>query len=258
MDHNGFQLEGRKCPACGSGLLQPYRLTDNQLGWIMFKRQNASKDLESQKEFHQEMPTTAMEAFQIQGVRVFPQDAMDWAEYCVESANPVAKGFMDNAGAFHGVSFEEGKGGQCPVEGCTVNHEFDDMPLMIWEYPESGASYVIGVDVASGDGGEGDYSVAFINKVSNGYGPDEHVGTMRSNEIDPISFAFPLAHLGTWYNEAVLAIECNKYDTCFSWVRNQLQYTNLYRWKHIGTVPPTLTPTSGDGGRTWHRARGST
>lgn len=233
VDLNGFDLSGSVCPVCNVGSLQPHELSDEQLGWIANKRKNASKDLESQKEYHQELPTTAIEAFQLSGVRVFPQDAMDWAEYCVETSKPLAKGFMDNSGAFHGVDYETGL---CPCKDCNVNHEFDDMPLVVWEYPESGRNYTIGVDVANGDGGEGDYSVAFVNKVSDGYGPDEHVATLRSNQIDPITFSFPVAHLGFWYNESLMAIECNKFDTCFSYVRNQMQYPNLYRWKHIDST----------------------
>jgi hypothetical protein len=232
----GYRMEGLECPVCQKGILVSHELSDNQLAWIANKRLNASKDLESQKEYHQELPTTAQEAFVLSGIRVFPQDAMDWAEYCSDSANPIAKGFMDASGVFHGVSFEAGSAGKCPAPECTVNHEFDDMPLTVWEYPQANATYTIGVDVANGDGGDADYSVAFVNKVSNGYGPDEHVATLRSNEIDPITFAFPVAHLGQWYNEACLAIECNKFDTCFSWVRNQLQYTNIYRWKHVDST----------------------
>jgi len=236
VDSRGVQLEGDSCPVCLTGKLEPYRLTDNQLGWIAIKRKNSSKDLETLKEYHQELPTTAAEAFVLEGVQVFPIDALQFAEDCIETHKPIAKGFMDNTGVFHGVSYENG--GRCPSRECDVDHQYDDMPLTVWEYPQPGCSYTIGVDVANGDGGQGDYSVAFVNKVSDGFGPDEHVATMRSNEIDPISFAFPTAFLGMWYNEALMSIECNKFDTCFSYVRNQMQYPNLYRWKHVDSTNP--------------------
>lgn len=231
----GRNVSGTECPVCKIGTLQPHLLEDGQLAWMMYKRKNAQKDLDALKEYHQELPSTAEEAFQISGVQVFPHDAMEWVRDCIEINTPIATGFMDNSGVFHGVSTTTGV---CPVDGCDVDHRFDELPITLWNEPEPGGVYTLGVDVAEGLGGEGDYSTIFVNKVNQYFGPDEQVASYRSNMVDPISFAFPIAALGRWYNEGMVSIEVNKYDTTFTWVRNQLQYTNLYRWKHVDSTNP--------------------
>jgi hypothetical protein len=45
-----------------------------------------------------------------------------------------------------------------------------------------------------------------------------------------------LNHLGRFYNDAQIAVELNKYDSCFSHLRINLNYPNMYRWKHIDSV----------------------
>ena len=229
----GIDATEAECPVCNSGILKPYELSQEQLAWMMYKRLNAQKDLDSLKEYHQELPSTPSEAFVISGVQVFPYECMEWVRHTTELYHPIARGFMDQSGIFHGVSSETGR---CPAEGCNVDHEFDDLPIILWDYPEQGAIYTIGADVSEGLGGQADYSTAFINKVSQYHEPDEQVGIFRSNMIDPVSFAFPVAQLGRWYNEAMISIEVNKYDTAFTWIRNQLQYPNLYRWKHVDST----------------------
>lgn len=179
--------------------------------------------------------STPEESFQLSGVQVFPYDAMEWARDCVESYAPIAHGFMDREGVFHGISAATGR---CPVQSCDVDHSYDDMHTTLWNEPERDANYTLGVDVAEGLGGEADYSTIFVNKISQYGAPDEQVALFRSNTIDPVSFAFPIVALGKWYNEAMVSIEVNKYDTTFTWVRNQLQYSNLYRWKHVDSTNP--------------------
>lgn len=235
VERGGRNLTGTTCPTCEVGIMQPHRLGDDQLLWMANKRLNAAKDLESLKEYHQELPTTPSEAFQISGVQVFPHEAFEWVRHTVESCQPHARGFMDNNGAFHGVRASDGR---CPEEGCDVDHQYDDLPLTVWNEPEKDGVYTIGVDVSEGLGGEGDYSVAAVNKVSQFHEADEIVAVYRSNTIDPLSFAFPIAFMGKWYNEALVSIEVNKYDTTFTWVRNQLQYPNNYRWKHVDSTNP--------------------
>lgn len=229
--YGGRDHTGQVCTSCAVGTLEPYFLSDGQLNYFFYKRLNAQKDLDSLKQYKQELCMTPEEAFQISGVQVFPYDCFSWVE--ITLSDPIAKGFFDANGAFHGV---DAKTGKCPIDGCDVDHTYDDQSMEVWEYPRKDETYTIGVDVAEGIGG--DYSVAFVNKVSQYGAPDEQVATFRSNTIDPISFAFPVNHLGRWYNEGLMSIEVNKYDTAFSWVRNQLQYPNLYRWKHIDSTNP--------------------
>lgn len=227
----GVNVVGKRCPVCEIGRLQSYVITNEQLHWMQLKRLNAQKDADSLKALRAEQTSTPEESFQLSGQQVFPQETLDFVNYCLE--DPIAKGFFDKSGTFHGM---DTKTLRCPSEGCDVDHTYDDMPMLIWKYPEKGVIYVVGVDVAEGLGEDYDYSVAFVNKIGNLRNPDEQVAVFRSNTTDPVAFAYPVNHIGRWYNDAMLAIEINKYDTTFSYVRNQCGYPNLYRWKHVDST----------------------
>jgi len=241
-----------KCRTCGSGILHPYILTDAQLAWMQRRRKNAEKDIESLKKLKQEMSSTSEEAWQVSGIQVFGEQAQDFVNTTVRP--PKAIGFLDKAGKFHGCNpydkrINPSTGDYyeaCYLEGCNADHTYGDehgeSPLRIWREPERDAKYVIGADVAEGLGGDADYSVGVVLKVNQHGGPDEQVAVFRSNTIDPIGFAHVLNHLGLWYcgqeSGAMMSIEVNRYDTTMSTIRFQLQYPNLYRWKHLDSLNP--------------------
>lgn len=234
------------CPYCSKGILRPFVLSDPQLRFMWQKRINSEKDSESAKNLKQELASTATEAFQLSGHQVFPVKCLDFVDKCVRK-KVLAEGFIDSRGAFHGVKSIKRDlatgtpmGATCWTDNCTVDHRFDDKPLKIWEFPEPGHEYVIGADVAEGGGGKADYSVGFVNRIGQAPSPDVHVATYRSNTIDPIAFASVLNFLGRMYNEAMLSIEYNKFDTCANWVRYQYQYPNLFRWKHLDNAKDPL------------------
>jgi len=130
-------------------------------------------------------------------------------------------------------------GTTCHQSFCTIDHRWDDCILQIWEFPEKGALYVVGVDVAEGLGGEADYSVAWVNRVSQ-YpgGADVQVAMLRTNTIGPVELAQPVNFLGRWYNDALMVIEWNRFDSLATWVANYYQYPNVYRWKHPDSLKP--------------------
>jgi hypothetical protein len=241
---HGINFTDEECPFCRAGTLRAFELTDPQLRFIWQERINAEKDKRSIKEHKQELCSTSNESFQISGYQIFSQEILDFVDRSVRK--PLATGFLDSKGIFHGVkqikrdpSTKQELGSQCWQEHCDLDHRFDcdgRMPLKIWEFPEPGKEYVCGVDVAEGLGGSADYSVVFINRIGTAPSPDVHVATWRSNEIDPIGFATPVNQLGRWYNDALMSIEYNKYDTCANTVRYQFQYPNLFRWKHLDSI----------------------
>lgn len=237
------RLEDTKCPHCKPGTLRNYILNDGQLRFIWEERINAEKDKQSAKEFRQELCSTAIEAFQVSGYQLFSVDIQDYVDRCVRI--PQAKGFIDAKGRFHGVKVildGENRISQirCWDDHCLLDHRYDPTPLWIWEFPRTGAGYCCGSDVAEGLGGDADYSVGWMNRIGQAPAPDVHVATYRSNTIDPISFAFVLNVLGRWYNEAMMCIEYNKFDTCANNVRYQFQYPNLFRWKHLDNARDPL------------------
>jgi hypothetical protein len=195
---------------------------------------------ESLKELRQELCTTAEEAFQISGIAVFPEDTQEFVNETICPA--VWTGNLDRKGKFHCSIREVDENGKehfkCFQEWCTVDHRWDlESPLQIWELPEPGARYCIGVDIAEGLATEkSDYSVCWVNKIGDAPSPDTHVATYRSNSINPSDLAAVCNFLGRWYNEAQLSIEYNVYQTTGDNVKNFYQYPNLFRWKHYDSV----------------------
>ena len=236
------------CATCGVGTLKSYGLEPGQMYWMQRKRKNAEKESESLKKLRQEMATTSEEAFQLSGISVFGEDSQEYVNSTVRP--PLKQGFLDKNGKFHGCDPKNLKRNPrnneyyeaCYLDGCDQDHQFGDengeAPFQVWKEPERDAEYCIGADVAEGLGGDYDYSCGFVLKVNKQGGADEQVATFRSNRVDPVAFAQVLNFIGRAYNEALMAIEVNRYDTCMTWIRFQLQYPNLYRWKHLDSINP--------------------
>lgn len=235
---------GEVCPTCETGILNTYELTDRQLYWMEHRRKNAETDDDSVRKLKQEMCLTAEEAFQVTGYQIFGTAAQEWAASTAK--HPIFCGFFDGNGTVHGYitrkdDFSEWGdriytgGKKCIAEKCDVNHEYDDMPLEIYEWPDKSYTYCCGADLAEGLGGRSAYSVGSVIRYSLTGGADYQVAVWRSNTTEPITFGTNLFHLGTLYNEALMSVECNRYDICMGELR-KLQYPNLYRWKHIDSL----------------------
>lgn len=222
---------GQACPSCGAGKLSTFTLAPEQLYWMEIKRVNAEKSEKSLKELRTEQCSTSEEAFQLGGYQVFPTTCIEFVNSTVRE--PVIRGFLDANLQLHGV---DSRTGTCPSPNCGVDHSYEDLPLLIWGTPREDGEYVIGADVAEGGGGVLDYSVGWVNYVNRKTMVDEHVATWRSNTVDAIGFAYELNRLGRWFNEAMLSIELNAFTTTADYVRFQLQYPNLYRWKNLDSM----------------------
>lgn len=229
----GESTTGLTCSECNKGTLEPLLLSDGQLRWMWEQRVNAERQSETAiKQLRQELASNPQEAFQIFGYQVFPQPTMDWVAQWVRK-NPYAVGNLDPNGLFHGLRhLDNPEDKSCWQKDCQHNHEFDDQPLRIWEMPIPGQKYAIGVDVAGGIGGDGDFSVVWINKLGRPPMPDVHVATYRSNTINAYFLADVVHWLGRWYNTAQVAVEYNNYQTTADRVRLYHKYPNLFRWKH--------------------------
>ncbi len=228
----GVTLVGTTCPSCNTGTLVPYRLSREQLCWIWHQRINKEeKGLDAVKELRAEMCSTPEEAFQIHGIHVFPEECWEWVRSNVSS--PISIGDFDEKGNYHGY---DPRRGRCYQTWCAKDH-LDDLVgnMEIWEFPEPGAEYVVGVDVAEGNlGPDSDYSVAFVNRVGRNGEPEAQVAMYRTREIDPVTFARFVTWIGYMYNTAMLSIEYNGIGAaCADTVRVNLAYPNLYRWKHL-------------------------
>ena len=216
------------CTVCGIGKLGPYTLTDDQIFFMVNEKAQAT-DEEELKSIKQELSLTAEEAFISKGEQVFSAKSIENVEHCVSRAKTPMKGFLDRYGYFHGFH-QDDIDRKCHDANCSIRHISDEHNLWIWDKPITNARYQIGADVGYGKGK--DYSVAIVNKVGVTGSPDYHVATLRSNLIDPLSFAYELSKLGKYYNDAEIAVEYNAPgNSTADQLLNNLTYPNCYRRK---------------------------
>jgi hypothetical protein len=115
--------------------------------------------------------------------------------------------------------------------------------VLIWEMPQPGAEYVLGVDVAEGIDG-GDYSTIEVLKVPKSGTPIIEQVAEFAALADPVSLAKIAMDLGFFYNEGMLSIELrNQGLTTLNEVKES--YYNLYRWQYFDRVGKYTTDKLG-------------
>jgi hypothetical protein len=178
-------------------LVRLFDLTLEQLNW----RRNTWKNKCSSdwNTFHQEYPSTAEEAFLTSGRPRFDIPILrEYLAQCVDGQ----RGYLERVGE--------------TVKFIPDAHGY----LEVWGSPNRKYDNYIGGDVAKGLI-NGDYSAApvFDNKYD--------LNALWHGHIDPDLFAGQLDMLGTWYNDALIAVEENNHGLA---VLNSLKanYFNLY------------------------------
>jgi hypothetical protein len=222
----------------------PFTMSDVHLFYYYKQRINAetrdshTKGESSIRELRQELCVTPEECFQVGGSSIFSDEAIQYVNTTIRP--PTLVGYFDSNGKIHGVSDQKTK--QCYQPWCQIDHTYgENMFLSVWDFPSQGAEYVIGADVAEGLGGSADYSVAFVNRIGRNGSPDVQVALWRSNRVGTLEFAKVLVQLGCFYNEAMLSIEYNNYQTTADTVFITHQYPNLFRWKRYDTTTGFMT-----------------
>jgi hypothetical protein len=120
--------------------------------------------------------------------------------------------------------------------------EDDQSSLLVFEEPQVGFQYIIGVDTAQGLSGgthrlgrAPDYSVATVIKISlseNGGFNLYQSAEYAINSIDPSAFADEVMKLAVWYNSAVLAVENTGLGLATVMKLKDNGYWNIYREKN--------------------------
>ena len=165
--------------------------------WYERKKALAADDTE----LHQEHPSQADEAFLRSGATVFDMD--------VVRSSPVVRG----------------KRGRC-VGAPSVGVEFKIEPagpLEVFERPQSGGKYVIGVDVSMGISG-GDYACAVVLNCFSG-----EQTAIWHGLVDPDDLAEVVHKLGAWYNYAFVGVEANGAGVVTLRALKEAGYSALYR-----------------------------
>ena len=104
-------------------------------------------------------------------------------------------------------------------------HNWDRGALWIWQEPQDGHEYIMGVDVAEGVGEDGDNSAFHIFDVTS----LEQVAEFCSNTVPPNVFAMIIARTGIYYNNALVAVEnAGPGLAILDKLQHNLYYENLY------------------------------
>lgn len=183
-------------------LKKRFKLTDEQLNWRRMKIREFGGDI---YKFYQEYPSTDREAFVFQNPTIFNRKKLEQIEVTD------------------------------PLRVCDIsidNQDFRNNPegnLSIWEEPQPGAEYVIGVDVASGEGD--DYSVCCVLKRTWPNGLCDQVAEWHG-KCHPIPLAKYAVIMARHYNDAMLSIELNNHGFTTQ-VEAKNFYWNFYRWQYM-------------------------
>jgi hypothetical protein len=174
-----------------------FNLTLEQLNWRRSTiKNNCQGSIET---FHQEYPSTAEEAFLTSGRPRFDIPVLrEYLAQCVDGQ----RGYLERVGGK--VQFIPDPNGY----------------IEVWGKPSDKLENFIGGDVAKGLI-TGDYSAAPV------WDSKYDLNAMWHGHIDPDLFADQLAMLGTWYNDALIAVEENNHGLS---VLNSMKksYSNLY------------------------------
>lgn len=122
--------------------------------------------------------------------------------------------------------------------------------MLIYEPPEAGEYYALGVDPA--EGVRADRSVCQVLKIGNLKHPDVQVAEFACDFLDPVDFAAAVNSIGRFYadpdgTEAFCTIEINAPcgDTMVSDLRMRLDYSNLFIRKNYDRVANLYTNSYG-------------
>lgn len=214
-----------------------YFIKDEVFNWRRKRIQDFIAIDGDDKMFHQEYSMNAEESFQTSAVTAYPLGIIN--KLMKRVRNPLWVGEIS-------YDFDAGR----PVTRVRNVSPDEDLEypkshnrLHIWEKPEAGASYCVGVDVSLGNDG-GDYSCCQVLKTSD-LTMDRQVACWHGY-IDPESLAEIVLALCWLYNEALAAVEVNSMGmvTNNRLVR-QFEYENIYRYKHLDKLTHWMTDIIG-------------
>lgn len=173
--------------------------TIEQIVWRRLKISNSSET-----QFAQEFPSTPHEAFITTGDNVF-----------------------DNKKVQERIENLHQKTVPMPTTLPAILKPWYNRGFSLWEKPEKGIKYFIGVDSAEGLGGSSDYSVAEIVDHSGC-----QIAEFRSNKVKPYEFFEIVKELGYWFNTAYLVVEkASAGQTVCDRLYNDVRYPLMHKYK---------------------------
>lgn len=169
-----------------------------QLTWRRLKIANSSES-----SFSQEFPSNPIEAFISTGSNIFSPELIHERLIHIDESKVISK----------------------PHTLPTSLVAWFNRGFSLWNIPEHGTKYYIGVDTGEGLGQ--DYS-AFQVLSQEGI----QVAEFKSNKIKPFQYAEIVNDIGIYYNNALLVVEkASAGHTIVDKLKNDYHYSNMYKYK---------------------------
>jgi hypothetical protein len=217
---------------------ESFLISDETFNWMRKKKDEFVAVDGDDMMFSQEYTSEPEESFQSSAITAFPRGVIN--RYSKRTANPQWMGEIH-------YDFDRGR----PVPILEAVPVTEDIPypeqenrLHVWEQPQKGERYSVGVDVSLGNEG-GDYSCCVVVKLSNTHQPDRMVAVWHGL-INPEDLSEVVLCLCTWYEQALAAVEVNS----MGMVTNTLlmrdyEYENIYRFKRMDRLKHFMTDIVG-------------
>jgi hypothetical protein len=210
------------------------------LGFFKWRREDIIETINAtgSDETHDEAyPITPGAAFLSSGFGAFPKKKLNEQEK-LHCRDPILIGEIEYNGPDHEPILSHWH--RPTPEELLEKPTFMDR-LWVWELPDDNEAveYYVSADVAGGSGP--DFSDGVVYRLGYGQAPSVQVAEWHGY-CNPSHFARILAALSYWYHTAELAVEYMKAGiTTGDELLWQLDYPNLYRWKHLDKISNSMT-----------------
>jgi hypothetical protein len=184
-------------------LQQEFKFDNDRAVWYQDKLRDMQGDWDK---LSQEFPSSSNVAFLVSGRPFFHQNTLKHYKRMV--CEPKRKGYYTTSGYWK---------------------DDDAGEVWVWEEPQPGERYVIGVDIATGRASD---NSAFHVIKSNGVQVASYVGKHEPDELAQI-----IAFAGYAYNEALLVPERNSIGIALIVpLVKEIQYHNIYQHERFDTI----------------------
>lgn len=217
-----------------------YLIKNETFNWMRNKKEEFIATDGDDSMFSQEYTSEPEESFQSSAITAFPRGIIRRMSKLTSQPTWIGE-----------INYDPNTGGpelhlKEVVKGTEVQYpEGIGTRFHVWRRPARGSRYCIGVDVSLGNPG-GDYSCIQVLKLSDAAGERHEQVAVWHGLINPTALAGVICAIGTWYNEALAAVEVNSYGmSTNSMLMRDYEYDNVYRFKRLDRIQNFITNIAG-------------
>jgi hypothetical protein len=217
---------------------ESFLISDDTFKWMRNKKEEFVATDGDDMMFSQEYTSEAEESFQSSAITAFPRGIIN--RFSKRTYNP--KWFGE-------ITYDFDLGRAVPVLQAVPSEEDIPYPVNenrfhVFERPEKGEKYCVGVDVSLGNDG-GDYSCIQVVRLTRGKERDKQVACWHGY-INPNDLAEIVLAVCWWYEEAMAAVEVNSMGMVTnSALLRSFDYENVYRFKRLDRLKHAYTDIVG-------------